>query len=364
LYSKFFFEINDDQKEVNVKIGNLVVSNNAFLAPMAEITDYPFRTIAKKFNAGLTFTQMVSAEGVIKNNFNTLRMLTFSKAEKPIGVQLLGNNPDIVGRAVKELVRFKPDVIDLNSGCPVEKVYGNKMGAYLLSQPDHLGKLVDKMVKNSQGIPISIKIRLGPKEKVNVLENAKIIEDNGASLITIHARTRTDRYDVDAAWEWIAKVKEQVSIPVVGNGSIFKAEDAIKMMDETKCDAVLLGRGALGNPFIFKQIQELREGKKNIPSVSQIRDVALEHICLLEREQDLNVNLDRAKKNIIWYFKYQNGIENLIGALYSSNSFIRIKEIINDHTDKLIEKFYPQENIEEITKKFNNRVLFWLAKVE
>lgn len=347
-----------------MNFGNLNVSSNAFLAPMAEVTDYAFRTMAKKYGAGLTFTQMVSADGVIKNNFNTLRLLTFSRAEKPIGVQLLGNNPEIIGRAVKDLVKFRPDIIDLNCGCPVEKVYGNKMGSYILSQPDNLGKLVKEMVKNSEGIPISVKIRLGPKEKINVLENAKIIEDSGASVVILHARTRRDKYDVDANWEWIKKVKETVNIPVIGNGSIFTAEDAIKMMDDTKCDGVLLGRGALGNPFIFKQIEMLKDGKTYIPSVEEISNTAMEHVCLLEKEQSLNINLDRAKKNIIWYFKYENGVENLIDELYSATSFEILKEIINYHTDRLIKDLYPPQNVEEIKKKFSNRVLFWLAKEE
>jgi tRNA-dihydrouridine synthase B len=347
-----------------LKFGSLELESNAFLAPMAEITDYAFRTIAKNYGAGLTFTQMVSAEGVIKNNFNTLRMLTFSRAEKPIGVQLLGNDPDIIGRAVKELVKFKPDIIDLNCGCPVEKVYSCKMGAFLLSQPDKLGKLVREMVKNSDGIPISVKIRLGPKEKVNVLENVKVIEDNGASVIILHARNRADRYDVEAEWEWIARVKEEVKISVVGNGSIFDAQDAIAMLDQTKCDGVLLGRGALGNPFIFKQIKLLKNGIKYSPTIEEISEVALLHTNLLQKEQSLSISLDRAKKNIIWYFKYQNGIENLITELYSAVNFERIKEIIIAHTDRLLNNFYPQQDVEEINRKFNNRVLFWLAKEE
>ena len=347
-----------------MKIGNLELASNAFLAPMAEITDYSFRTIAKSFGAGLTFTQMVSAEGVIKNNFNTLRMLTFSRDEKPIGVQLLGNDPDIIGRAVKELVKFKPDVIDLNCGCPVEKVYSCKMGAFLLSQPDKLAKLVRVMAKNSEGIPISVKIRLGPKEKVNVLENVKIIEDNGASVIILHARNRSDRYDVEADWEWIAKVKEAVKIPIVGNGSVFEANDAIEMLNMTKCDGVLLGRGALGNPFFFKQFNLLKEGIKYTPTIEEISEVALLHTNLLQKEQSLSISIDRAKKNIIWYFKYQNGIENLISELYSAVDFQRIIEIINTHTNRLLDDFYPHQDSEEIKRKFNNRVLFWLAKEE
>ncbi|MFZ1291978.1 MAG: tRNA dihydrouridine synthase DusB [Melioribacteraceae bacterium] len=347
-----------------MQIGKLNVNSRAFLAPMAEVTDFVFRKIAKDYGAGLTYTQMVSAEGVLKNNFETLRLFTFSRNEKPIGVQLLGNDPDILGKAVREIVKYKPDIIDLNSGCPVEKVYSCKMGSYLLSQPEQLGKIVSQMVKNSEGIPISVKIRLGPKDKVNVIDNAKIIEDNGASVITIHARTRNDRYESEAEWEWIKKVKENVSIPVIGNGSIFVAEDAIKMINDTKCDAVLLGRGALGNPFIFKQINYLLDGKEYKPTISEISDVALNHIELLEKEQGFTKSLDKAKKNVIWYFKDQNGVWELIDRLYIENTFDGIKTVLKDHTNKLHDNFYPQENVEDINKKFNNKVLFWLAKEE
>ncbi len=349
---------------MNLSLEKLKVDNNLFLAPMAEITDYAFRRIAKENGAGLTYTQMVSAEGIIKNNFNTLIMLSFSRDEKPIGVQLLGNDPDILGAATRELVKFRPNVIDLNCGCPVEKVFSNKMGAYLLFEPDNIGRLVKKMVDNSEGIPISIKIRLGAKDKVNVIENAKIIEENGASLITIHARTRKEKYDVDANWEWIKKVKENVSIPVIGNGSIFSAEDAVNMMNDTNCDGVLLARGALGNPFIFNQILSLQKGEKYTPTLSEIGKTALHHIKLLEREQGLIKNLDRAKKNIIWYFKYSNGIWELIEKLYSVNSFEEIKKIVSEHINNLEQNYYSEENLKEISKKFNNKVLFWLAKEE
>lgn len=329
---------------------------------MAEVTDYAFRKIARENGAGLTFTQMVSAEGVIKNNFNTLRLLSFSQNEKPIGVQLLGKDPKIIGNATAEIVKFNPDVIDINLGCPVEKVIAHKMGAYLLSQPHLIGEIVKAMVKNSNGIPVSVKIRLGYNNKINVLQNAKIIEDNGASMITIHARTKNDGYESKASWEWIAKVKENCSIPVIGNGSIFSAEDAIRMFNETNCDAVLIGRGALGNPFIFNQIKQVLKGKKYEPSIEEITFTALEHIDLLMKEQDFIKSLDKAKKNIIWYFKYQNGIWNLIDDLYSENDFENLKKIILEHSEKILTGYYPEENKNEIKKRFNNKVLFWLTK--
>lgn len=347
-----------------MQIGKLNVDSRAFLAPMADVTDFAFRKIAKDLGAGLTFTQMVSADGVIKNNFQTLRLFSFSRDEKPIGVQLLGKDPYILGRAVADLIRYKPDVIDLNCGCPVDKVCNLKMGAYLLSQPEVLGKIVGQMVKSAKDVPISVKVRLGLKDKINVLEIAKVIEDNGASFITIHARTRKERYISEADWEWITRVKETVKIPVIGNGSVYFAEDAVKMMNETKCDAILLARGALGNPFIFKQINYLLKGKKYSPSLTEIAETAFLHISMLEKNHGFNKNLDKAKKNAIWYFKYYNGIWNLIDQIYAVNSFNGIKEVLQNHISKLEENYYPEVDVEEIKKRFKRKVLFWLTKEE
>jgi tRNA-dihydrouridine synthase B len=160
-----------------MKIGNVDLGHKLILAPMADITDSSFRTIAKKNGAGLTFTQMVSAKGVVNNNFDTLRLLVFSRSEKPIGVQLLGNNPEYLSGAVKELIKLKPDLIDLNCGCPVDKVTKYNMGADLLDDPKQIGKLVNSMVKVSEGVPISVKVRLGrDKKKINIIDNAKAAE--------------------------------------------------------------------------------------------------------------------------------------------------------------------------------------------
>jgi len=347
-----------------VQIGNLEIKSNAILSPMAEITDFAFRKIAKEYGAGLTYTQMVSAEGIAKGDFNTLKLLTFSKDETPVGVQLLGNNSEILVAAVKELVKLKVGVIDLNSGCPVTKVIKNKMGAYLLSQPELLGKLIKSMVSNSKNVPITVKMRLGFGDKINVLETAKIIEDNGASAILLHARTKKDNYYTEPDLEWIAKVKETVGIKVFGNGSIFSADDAFNMIEKTNCDGVLIARGALGNPFIFKEFNLKKKGISYKPSKQELFETVIKHINLLEQEQGFNKNFDRAKKNIIWYYKNYNGIWCLIKQLLRASSFPEIKEVVIKHSENLQTGKYPEENFESINKKFKNKVLFWLAEKE
>ena len=209
-----------------MKIGEVEIKNKIIIAPLADISDAPFRKICKNFGADLTFTQMVSAKGVLSNQFDSLRYLVFSREEKPIGVQILGNDPDIIDEVIGQIKGYKPDLIDLNCGCPVTKVVNQKLGASLLDDPLLLEKIITKMVKRAGEIPVSVKLRLGRnKTKINILQNAKIAENAGASSITIHGRTRDDRYDVESNWEWIKKAKESVSIPVYGNGSLFEPKD-------------------------------------------------------------------------------------------------------------------------------------------
>ncbi len=347
-----------------MQIGNLNINSNAILAPMAEITDFAFRKIAKDYGAGLTYTQMVSAEGIAKGDFNTLRLLTFSKNEFPVGVQLLGNDADILGAAVRELAKLNVSIIDLNCGCPVEKVVKNKMGSYLLTQPKLLAQLVKSMVANSNGIPITVKIRLGFRDEINVLDNVKIIEDSGASAILLHARTRNDKYNVEPSLEWIAKVKENSGIKIIGNGSVFTVEDANEMLEKTSCDGVLIARGALGNPFIFKQFNLLNKGIKYQPDYKEVLDVVLRHVQLIEREQGFIKNFDKAKKNIIWYYKNYNGIWCLVEQLLSASNYAEIKKIVINHSNNLQSGKYPEEDFEIVNKKFKDKVLFWLAKEE
>lgn len=346
-----------------MKIGKLDIGTKLFLAPMAEVTDSSFRKICKEHGAGFTFTQMVSAAGILSNNFETLRNLSFHGSEKPIGVQILGNDPEIIGEAVKEISKFNPDLIDLNSGCPVEKVTSNEMGSALLDDPNRIGKIVASMVKSSNGIPISVKIRLGKNEKkINVIDVAKSIEDNGGSLIFIHARTRSEKYDSEPHWEWIKRVKEKIKIPIVGNGSLFNPQDVKKMIEETNCDSAMIARGALGNPFIFERYNSLIESGNDPgePSLDYVKDVLLKQISFLEQEYGEVKCLDKVKKNIIWYFKNYSGLEFLLDKIFSGKDLHYLRSLIIEHTERIQNNYYKTNLNFEVHSKFKRKVLFWL----
>ena len=346
-----------------MKIGNLDIGKKLFLAPMAEVTDSSFRKICKEHGTGFTFTQMVSALGVIKNNFETLRLFSFSRSEKPIGVQILGNDPGIIGEAVKEISKMGPDLIDLNCGCPVDKVTSNNFGSALLDNPKIIGMIVRRMVDSANGIPISIKIRLGKdKTRISALETAKEVEDNGGSLIFVHARTRADKYDVEPDLSWIKKVKESIRIPVVGNGSLFTPHDVKNMIEITGCDSAMIARGALGNPFLFSRFNQLIETgvDPGAPDFSYVVETILNQINNLELEFGEIVALDKAKKHTIWYFKNYSGVESLLEKVFSIKDLNALRIHIKEQSEKIPEVLYIGDDM-EISKKFQKKVLFWLA---
>ena len=348
-----------------MKIGNLELGKKLFLAPMAEVSDSSFRKICKEHGAGLTFTQMVSAQGVIKNDFDTLRFLSFNRSEKPIGVQILGNDPDILGEAVKEIAKFKPDLIDLNCGCPVDKVVTKNMGSALLDDPKRIGRIIRKMVDSSGGIPISIKVRLGKdKSRINVLETAKMLEDSGGSLIFIHARTRADKYDSEVDIDWLRKVKESVSIPVVGNGSLFTPQEIKDMLEITGTDSVMIARGALGNPFLFERFNKMIETGTDPgePEPVRLKEVLLKHINLMEQEYGEPFSIDKVKKHTVWYFRNYPGIELLLDKIFSFTNLSSLRLFIEEHTEEILAGTYPVVSSLTINKKFKKKVLFWLEE--
>lgn len=295
-----------------LKIGSLILKNNVFLAPLAGIGEASFRILAKRFGAGLTFTGMVSSYGIIKGNKNTLDLLKITTEERPVGIQIFGSNPEIMGNAAFQLSRFPVDLIDINGGCSVRKVLKSGSGARILLDPSEFFKIVKACVENSS-YPVSVKIRLGLKEeKINVLENALAAQEAGASLLTLHPRTAEDNFRICARWEYIGLVKQTLKIPVCGNGDIKTPEDAVRMMVETGCDAVMIGRSAIGNPWILGQTIRTFEAypervNMNPPSNEERIHLALEHLASMCLKKGEVRGTREVKKHL---FRYVKGIHN------------------------------------------------------
>ncbi|MBU0473163.1 MAG: tRNA dihydrouridine synthase DusB [Bacteroidetes bacterium] len=346
-----------------MKLKNFDLGNKLIVAPMADVSDAPFRKISKEYGAGLTFTPMVSAKGIVENEFHALRIFSFGRDEKPIGVQLLGNSPDYLAGAVQELKNYKPDVIDINCGCPVDKVTKHNLGAQLLDDPIYMGKLIESMVKVAGDVAISVKLRLGTSDgKINILETSKIAQESGASFIIVHTRTKTKKYKEDPDWEWLRKVKETVNIPVVGNGSLFSPQDIKRMILETGIDSAMIARGALGNPFIFNRYNKLVETgvDSGEPGIDEIAEAAIKHSNLLAREYSETIATIKARKNIVWYFKNLDGVMEFASKIMRAKNIEEEIKVIHEHAENLKQKFYPKDDRELIDQKFKERVLFWL----
>jgi len=237
-----------------MKIGNLELENNVFLAPMAGVTDLPFRILCKEMGCGLVYSEMVSAKGILYDNKNTTELLEIDPKERPVAVQLFGSDPEILGAMAKKIEQYPIDIIDVNMGCPAPKIVKNGEGSCLMKTPELVGKIVKSLVE-SQSKPVTIKFRKGfDDDHVNAVEIAKIAEANGASAVAVHGRTREQYYSGKADWDIIKQVKAAVNIPVIGNGDVFTPQDAKNLLEHTGCDAIMVGRGAQGNPWIFKRI--------------------------------------------------------------------------------------------------------------
>ena len=243
------------------KIGNVEIKNKIVLAPMAGISNTSYRTIIKEMGAGLIFAEMVSDKAIMYDNQATIELLQMRESERPIAQQIFGSDEASFVIAAKKIVELMhPDILDINMGCPVPKIaLKSQAGASLLKDPDKIERIVSAVVK-SVDIPVTVKIRAGwDSSSINCVEVAKRIESAGASAITLHARTRAQGYSGHADWSLIKKVKEAVNIPVIGNGDVLSCYDAKRMLDETKCDAVMIGRGVLGNPWLIKECVEYLE---------------------------------------------------------------------------------------------------------
>ena len=294
-----------------MKIGNLEIENNVFLAPMAGICNSAFRRIVKEYGAGLVYAEMVSDKALVYDSEKTKKMLYMTEYERPIAQQIFGSDKEsfiIAAKKVYDLM--KPDIIDINMGCPVPKVaVKSQAGAALLKNPEKIKEIVEAVVEVVPG-PVTVKIRSGWDEKsINACEVAKICEEAGASAITIHPRTRSQGYEGKADWNIIKEVKNTVSIPVIGNGDIKTMEDAKRMIDETGCDAVMIGRGSLGNPYLFKQVVHyLKTGEKLEEQTPKEKiDMAIKHFKYLLEIKPEKVAVLEMRTHAAWYIKGLNG---------------------------------------------------------
>ena len=288
---------------MSFKIGDVKINGNLILAPMAGVTDLPFRLLCKEQGADLIYTEMVSAKGILYNNKNTSSLLEIKEGERPVSLQLFGADPNILSEMAKKIEDLNFDILDLNMGCPVPKVVNNGEGSALMKNPKLIGEIVNKVSKGIKK-PLTVKIRKGFTEnEVNAVEVAKIIEENGASGIAVHGRTREQYYSGRADWDIIRQVKEAVTIPVIGNGDITTPEDAVAMKEYTGCDGVMIGRGVRGNPWLFHQIKTYVETGviEEKPTIDEVIKMILFHARLQVEFKGEFIGMKEMRKHVAWY---------------------------------------------------------------
>ena len=311
-----------------MKIGNLNLDNRVFLSPMAGVTDLPFRLICKEQDCGMLYTEMVNAKALCYDDQNTKKMLKIEEEEHPVAIQIFGSDPEFMGKAAIIMNQYPNEILDINMGCPAPKVVKNGDGSALLKNPELAAKVLKAVVGNSEK-PVTLKIRKGWDDTcINAVEIAKIAEDCGISAIAIHGRTREQYYSGKADWDIIRQVKENVSIPVIGNGDVFEVEDAINMLNQTNCDAIMIGRGAQGNPWIFKRINHYMQTGEILPepTLEEKINTAKKHLKLAVEEHGEYVAVREMRKHIAWYLK---GLRNSARVRDEINKIESYEEVVN-----------------------------------
>ena len=317
------------------KIGNVEIQNRTVLAPMAGIGNSSFRKIIKKMGCGLIYAEMVSDKAIFYNNKKTLDMLYMEDSERPITQQIFGSDKESFVEAAKYIYEnMEPDIIDINMGCPVPKVaIRSQAGSALLKNPAKIKEIVSSVV-NAVPIPVTVKIRSGwDSEHINAVEVAKICEEAGASAICIHPRTRAQGYSGKADWSIIKAVKEVVSIPVIGNGDILNIYDAKRMIDETGCDAIMIGRGVLGNPWLIKQINAYLDDGTILPNPTMTEriDMCLEHLNNLNELKCEKLAVLEIRSHIAWYLKGLPKSNEIKNKIFLCNKISDIIEILVEY---------------------------------
>ena len=311
-------------------IGNLELQNNIFSAPMAGVTDLPFRSLIKESGAGLVFSEMISVKGIIYDNANTKEILAIDENEHPIAVQLFGHEPDEFTEAIKRTEHLPIDIYDLNCGCPAPKIVKNGDGSALMKTPERIGKIVSAM-RTATDKPISTKIRLGfDKESINAVEVAKIIEASGSDMLTVHGRTRCMYYSGNADWDMIRQVKEAVSIPVTGNGDVTDPVSAKKLLEQTGCDHIMIGRAAQGNPWIFGNVLHYLKTGELLPEpeVADRIKLALLHFERLIDFKGEFTAVREMRRHLPCYIKNIKGSAKVRADIVKAETFEEMKKIL------------------------------------
>ena len=286
-----------------LKIGDVSLKNNLILAPMAGVTDLPFRLLCKEQGAGLLCMEMISAKAIYFNNKNTEELLTIDEREPPVSLQLFGSDPDIISEMAKKIENRPFSILDINMGCPVPKVAGNGEGSALMKNPKLVEEIVSKTAKAIKK-PVTVKIRKGfDDEHINAVEIARIAEAAGAAAVAVHGRTREQYYSGKADWDIIRQVKEAVKIPGIGNGDVTSPEAARQLMETTGCDGIMIGRGAQGNPWIFRQILHWMETgeEEPKPDLEEVKAMILRHARMLVEYKGAYTGIREMRKHVAWY---------------------------------------------------------------
>lgn len=320
-----------------MKIGSVNLENNVFLAPMAGVTDSPFRMLCREQGCGLVYTEMVSAKGLHYNDERSFKLTEIDEREKPAGVQIFGSDPYIMARIADRLNQSDACVIDINMGCPTPKITKNGEGSALMLNPGLVGEIVREVSKASEK-PVTVKIRKGWDENtVNAVEIAQIAVENGAKAVAVHGRTREQFYSGKADWDIIRRVKEAVPVPVIGNGDIFRPEDAGEMLSQTGCDAVMVGRGAQGNPWIFSRILHFLKTGELLPppSAREKIETIIRHTKMLVDLKGEHIGVCEMRKHIAWYIKGMRNATRMKEKVFKTESIDEIIRLLDEFLQDL-----------------------------
>lgn len=312
------------------QIGNVTMENPLVLGPMAGVTDLPFRLLCKEMGCGLLYTEMVSAKALYYKNKNTLPLLETDPKEQPLAVQLFGSEPELMAEMAKTLEDKGYQFIDINMGCPVPKIVNNHEGSALMKEPLLVGKIIETMAK-AVNLPVTVKFRKGfTEETANAVEIAKIAQESGAAAVAVHGRTREQFYSGEADWDIIRQVKEAVSIPVIGNGDVTDVDSYLKMKEVTGCDAVMIGRAAKGNPWVFQQIATYINTGERIarPELPEVVEMMLRHARMMVDFKGEYTGIREMRKHLAWYTQGYPGSSKLRGKVSEVENYSDIEQLL------------------------------------